>query len=345
MPYGYSAVFNLRDDNIFEFEVPYVSQVPYVPFSSSIGSLAMYLIDKLQAPSMVSSTISFMVEVCGGDDFEVANPTGVLYPAHVKGVTLQSGKWLSCTNDEMAQHTIGEHINSFKQLIAIPKSSGVYGPTEGQNQGLIFDIPPWYYQPMPSDALPGPASHLSESFGYGGNIATCYAFVKGGTDFHAYVNKYDDTAIGHREGRILVSQNPTAFSLGNGDRSPACGGDSSMPTVKSINGIIHTRLPAYQAFSRYPSSIVNGAVSPGLTWSPNGVRQLTTGNSGFSMYRPASIYRVFADAGGVRGIYQLARSAADDAAMAHYMGPPPLCLLNNNTTGGYDPDSAFFSVA
>lgn len=339
-PFGYSAVFNLRDSNVFEFEVPYVCPVPYLPFGASTGSLAMYIVDKLQAPSMVASSVGFLVEVCGGDDFELANPIGPRYPAHCKGTTLQSGKWLSNAPDEIDQYTIGEKINSFKQLIAMPKSTLLL---DNAIDSINSDIQPWYYQPVPSVFVPSTTQHLTESFGYGGNIATCYAYAKGGTDFHCYIGNLGDST-GSPDARIAVVQNPVAMSLSTSTRSPACGSQSSLSLVQAGTGAMHVRLPAYQRYSRMLSHIVNDVLPSGQAWGIKGVTELTSFNSTFNSLRPSALYRVFAECGPGNVAITVSRSASDDAALAHYMGPPPLKLLASNDVGLYDPDSFFFSA-
>jgi hypothetical protein len=67
-PFAYSAIFDLKDGNVFEFEVPYISRTPYSNIGTSIGSLVMYVVNPLVAPSVVSDTIDVLVEVAGMPD-------------------------------------------------------------------------------------------------------------------------------------------------------------------------------------------------------------------------------------------------------------------------------------
>lgn len=186
-PFGVSAIYDLRDGNVFEFTVPYVNNNPFVAFTSHVGALAMYVVNPLQVSSVVSSTINCMVEVCGDTDFEFANPRTPIWPIQPNPtLTFQSGKVLGGAVDDLCEHTMGECLTSVKQLIGIPKVTAIT-TTAGTKYNLI--IPPWFYQPTPSVLTPAPTAHLTESFGYGGNIASCYTFVKGSTDFHAYMNQ------------------------------------------------------------------------------------------------------------------------------------------------------------
>lgn len=328
-PFGYSTILNLRDGNVFEFEVPYISSFPYTPFSSFTGTLAMYIVDPLQAPAVVSSTINVLVEVKAGSDFEFAIPRTPLYPAHVGGtITLQSAKRLATSAETLSQHTVGESINSVKQLISIPK---VTFANVTSASGLATTIPPWFYQPRPSFLVPAPTTHITESFSFGGNIATCYAFVKGGTDYHIY----DYLNIG-----AAISARPvsTTGTLPTVNQSPALWPpESNNPRVtNSSTGALHLRLPAYQGAVRLPASVLNGVASTGSSWGPNGFNNPSTP---FNRFGPMTMYRVTI-ASSNNGLMQFSRAAADDAGLAHYMGPPPLLLLSTNTAGAaYDVDT------
>lgn len=332
-PFAYSKIFNLRDDSVLEFEVPYVSSAPYLTFPNSSGSIFMYVVDALQSPAMVANSINVVVEVCAGSDFELANPIGPRYPVHPAGtVKVQSGKMLSGAPDAISEFTIGESIQSLKQLIAIPKIT----PFLKTINSNFCDIPPWFYQPSPSVLVPAPASHLTESFGYGGNIASCYAFVKGGTDFHAYICNDDSTTS--NDCRIVVSQGVPNMSIGNASKSPANGTDSSMPMVVSHQKSIHVRLPAYQHVVRFCSYILNSVTANGSAWGINGTQTITPS---FDQDAPQTLYRFYGDCGGASTMGMVSRAASDDAACGFYLGPPPLLLLNNNGAGLYDPDNYF----
>lgn len=332
-PFGYSKIFNLRDDSVLEFEVPYVHSAPYLSFPNLSGSVYLYVVDALQAPSMVSSSISVLVEVCAGDDFELADPIGPRYPVHPNGtIKFQAGKYLSNAPDGISEYTIGESIASYKQLISIPKIT----PFLKSVNTVRADISPWFYQPIPSVLTPAPAVNLTESFGYGGNIAACYAFVKGGTDFHVYIS--NDDAISSTDHRIVVSQGVPAMSIGANWKSPAVGTDSSMPMVVSHQKSLHVRLPAYQHVVRFASYILNSIVPTGSAWGINGTQLLTPF---YNQDAPQVLYRFFADSGGANTLGMVSRSASDDASCGYYLGPPPLLLLSNNDDGLYDPDNYF----
>lgn len=322
-PFGYSAIFNLRDGNVFEFEVPYISPAAQTSFFNASGAIVMYVVDALQAPSVVSNSVGILVEVCGGDDFELSDPKSPLWPAQTLATpTLQSGRYLGNAPENVSEYTVGEAITSVKQLISIPKASPF-----ALNAGFYqFLIPSWFYQPKPITSLPAPTFHLLESFSFGGNIASCYAFVKGGTDFHFYSN----TAL------VSLYQYANAQGYYGTERSAASAPNSNTPYAVSSGNGLHARLPAYQHCLRYPSQIINYYAGLGSSWAMNDVKIPTPA---YNPDAPQTQYALSIVAGGsFSNVYS--RSAADDASCAHFMGPPPLLLLNNDAPGErYDPDS------
>lgn len=329
-PFGYSAIFNFRDGNVFEFVVPYTSPRPFTGFSGYTGGLVMYVVDALQAPSVVSSTIHCMVEVCAGDDFELANVRSVGYPSQPNPtLTLQSGKILGGAPEDICEHTVGECITSLKQLIAIPKVTSITGAA---NTKYSFTIQPWFYQPRPSLLIPAPTTNLTESFGFGGNISKCYTYVKGGTDFHAYLNQANTTG----KSWISVAQISNTQTLTT-TQSPAQVPFSSNPRIiNSKNGSLHARLPAFQQQLRFNSSCLDTIVTSTNAWGLKG-----TNNPTFTWNptNPTALYSATMWSNAVTQIV-VTRAAADDAAMAMYIGPPPLLLLSSNTAATlYDVDS------
>lgn len=330
-PFGYSAIFNLRDGNVFEFEVPYISPKPYATFSGYTGVLSMHVVDALQAPSVVSSTVHCMVEVCGGDDFELANPRTILYPTmNTPTPTLQSGKLLSNAPDGLSEYTVGEAITSVKQLISIPKCTPFALAANSKTQAVI---PPWFYQPRPSVAMPAPTAHLTESFGFGGNIASCYTFVRGGTDVHVYTMQ--SNAAGNSW--ISIAQNSYQGNYTYNFQGPGVNLFSNNPRViNSGVGAVHARLPAYQTMVRYFSHCLNSVSGYGTAWGIKGTQSPFVGYDGVI---PTALYNLNIWSNAATNA-MMSRSASDDAALALYIGPPALLLLSTNSNSvPYDVDS------
>lgn len=329
-PFGYSAIFDLKDGNVFEYTVPYVSPSPFINWGNSIGNLAMHIVNPVQSSAVVSGSISVLVEVCGAEDFEVADVRSPVYPPNVTGViTVQSGGKL--IKQDPCELTIGECVASLRTLISIPHYESI---ARAASAALRYAIPPWYYQPRLPSALLAPTVFPANVFSHGGCIASCFAYVRGGTDVHAY-NTTNSTSL------ITVSQ----YSRAGGNpievlsRTPRQHPSSSMPRIMSNEGQVHVRLPAYQKVARMVSHMYNSVAAAGASWALNDVANPTLSTISFvdSPNSIASMYHVASDATTVF----VSRAAADDASCAMYMGPPPAGLLVSNTASFYyDPDSS-----
>ena len=321
-PFGYSAVFDLKDGNVFEFKVPYVSPIPYATLATTTGALAMYVVNPLIASSVVSTSVSVIVEVAGDSDYELANPAGVMFSVHNGGtIRLNAGRVLSEAPEAINQLTMGESITSVKQLISIPNSFW----TVLSATPLSVLIPPWFYQPTPSLAVPAAGKPPIRSFSYGGNWASCYSFLKGGTDFHFYSNDYN--AI------LSVFQNPNPAGLKPTTGTPDNRSPGAVPTLFTARGSVHGRLPGFFPTARVFAWAANFLTGPGGTWGGN-------------PYIPASVVNLFV---GLQALFaftitpttgtanlQYNTNAADDAQLAMYIGPPPVFLPATSTVGDYD---------
>lgn len=328
-PFGYSAVFNLRDGNVFEFEVPYVSPFSFTPFLSNTGVISMHVVDALQAASVISTNIGVLVEVKAGDDFEFANVRTALYPPHSLGTPVfQGGRILSNTTADVSELTVGESVMSLKQLISIPKVTPASLAASTKYQ---FLIPPWFYQPRPSVLTPAPTTHLRESFGFGGMIASAYAFVRGGTDFHVYPAQDSATGL-----YVTVREASAFLARNTPNQQPGQQPFSNNPLVLNTQGSLHTRLPAYQTLVRHFSSCLNSTVSTGSSWSFNGTRLPAIPFDRFSF--PSIFIGTISSTAATNAF--ISRNAADDAQAGAYLGPPPLLLLSTNTAATlYDLES------
>lgn len=330
-PDSYSVIFDLRDSNVFEFEVPFLAENPFYPFTGYNGSISLTLVDTLKASSVVSNTVDFLVEVCAAPGFELALPVGPLYPAHPTGAPrLQSGKLLSVYEDDISQHTVGESIGSLKQLIMIPKVS-VTGTVPVSTTSSVT-ILPWWYQPTPSVLTPGPIAHQNEAFGFAGNVASCYAFVKGSTDAHAYVLDSSSTAVTlwSQVSQIYNNTTTTGPNRTSTANAPRVFASQSTP--------LHVRFPAYQNGRRFWSFFNNT-----LTWVcsfGNADANPTLPFSTLIPTHPVTVGKLFCNNTGTTASAKIVitRCAGDDAFAGHYMGPPPLLLTSTLVAAG-DPDS------
>lgn len=330
-PFGISTVFNLRDGNVFEFEVPYMSDRPFTNFTGSTGSIAMYVVDALQAPNMVASSIDVLVEVMAMDDFEFANPRTPLYASNSMAVnstiTFQSGKVLSQSKDNHVEFTMGESISSVKQLIGIPKFSKL---TFTQNQASNYLIPPWYYSPRPSLLLPSPSTNLPEALSIPGMVSQAFVFCKGSTDLHVYSDRRDGFIASLRQ----VSNTGTGTSA-NPVSAVTGPNSSNIRVITGSNGALHARLPAYQQLIRFLTHSLDAATSPGTSWGLRGTQYPAIVHDDTENQ---SFYKLRVKTSNVASTVYVSRCAGDDAALCQYIGPVPLLLLSAATSLAYDND-------
>lgn len=336
-PFGYSKLFDLRDSNVFEFDVPYISAKPYNSFFGDIGSLVMYVQDPLIAPATVPSSVPFCVEVKAMPDFEVAIPVSPAYPpvtiadATTSNVRYQSGKLVSMSRQQDSQLCIGEKMLSVKQMISVPKVS--YGGTILANTVDSMTLMPWWYGPMYNFTTPANAPFLREMFGFGFYFSQAYTFVKGGTDYHFYPGNSSMAGT-----MITVSQISPTPGMPAGAGFPNNTPFSSNARVFQDNMTVgtHVRLPAYQKYARYLSSVL-GTLSwyPALN-DPNSTVQIPYTRDGPLVQYTANVINFSTGTTQLR----ISRNAADDAGLGMYIGPPILGLLPpNNPNGAYDLDS------
>lgn len=365
---GFNIVFNLKESNVCEFVVPYVSDMPYNNFFNPIGMLSAYVVDPLKVSGVVSTTVPMLVEVAGAEDFEVANYLGPWWP-HV-GVAatvdpysqaalsdepllespfsfedvspfeslpvLQSGCEVidSLTPPSIVQNTIGEMIRSLKQLIMIPHTSERTAGSISQAASLQWLVQPWHWFPAYNTAIP--SSWSTGTFAISGQIASCYAFVRGGTDVHIYAG--DANQGSPYPVTFNVRQVQSINGLNTVTANARDGTASSNPIVYAGNtGVLHLRLPAFQNVTRIVSGILSYIQDWGCTRSDLGV---TTGLVGVF---PTTFYEVSADF----MTYSSLKSnicAADDAYCHTYMGPTPFGLRGAGATGIYDVDAVYRDV-
>lgn len=316
-PYGYSKIMDLRDGNVFEFEVPYMSSEPYVTFCSSIGGISIVCIDPLLDNPSVCSSIPFLVEVCGSN-FELADFAGPWFSSIPQGVIReQSGEVvMGPTVNNASSLTIGEKIMSAKQMIQAPSwYLGAF--SQGTNKWLVY---PWYYSKTTSyfnlvNATPLPANLFISGNTTCASLAKLYAFVRGGTDHHIY--PLQSTGVS-----VVFDQCPyeSAFEYGSSSMDTAFRqGTGSTPKVVSVGDTpLHVRSPAFQNRLRLRSTVLDSFSLPVI-----GENTFVDGTN-----IRGHVDRVTINSALDNQPFWYSKAASDDATMAQYMGPTPLALYN-----------------
>jgi hypothetical protein len=123
--YLYRQIVDIRETSEFEVCVPFVFPEVYADVNSVLGSLNLTVLDALTAPNTVTQSITFLVEVAGGDDIEYAFPTSPELLAYLPAV-VQSGYTVTpcytfgTTPTDLsvtpASISIGEQVHSLRQL-------------------------------------------------------------------------------------------------------------------------------------------------------------------------------------------------------------------------------------
>lgn len=316
VPFGYSAIFDLRDNNVFTFTVPYYSILGFTDFWSYTGSLVMKVFDPLMASPVTSPNIQCLVEVRAGDGFEFAMPQTLKYvpAAHNATPVYQSGV-VKTIKPDMAEQAVGEVFTSVKQLISIPSviTPGTdYFLSQGISAlgGIFLGIKPWFKRPPPpAGALPNTTVYNTldpKSFNNGAYATNAYLYVRGGTDVH--INAVSPTPFTFCAFQILTENTATLIDRVFANAQAWLTGYSA-----------HFRFPGYQYAARtsvanVPPAAPISAIGPSISFVADqyacGVKVMNTSSNAAA--------------------YQTRICAADDAMLGHYIGPVYLALANGD---------------
>ena len=72
------TIVDIKDTDEFQVTIPYVSVKPWTESYDLTGRLMVHIVNSLNAPTTVSSTIVMLVELAGGPDFSVASPKNIM---------------------------------------------------------------------------------------------------------------------------------------------------------------------------------------------------------------------------------------------------------------------------
>lgn len=196
--YVHREIIDLREANEITIEIPFLSALPYAlsdwtKYGSGTGSWTIYVVDKLVAPATVSSSISIIVEMAAGPDFEFAVPTasnwtpamqatpqsGLDTPNSVCEITsakaIGSSSTLNNDGHMNAATCIGEKISSVRSMLKIftPITRSLTGQTPGSYVNMVpYALPYAYLSTVPEQTTQAPD--------FLGTIHSMYAFSTGG---------------------------------------------------------------------------------------------------------------------------------------------------------------------
>lgn len=139
--YLHRDIIDIREHSEFSITIPWCRPEQYLSSFDNNGTLVVYIFDKLVAPDNVPSTITLIVERCGGPDIEFAGNYSNM-PLIMSGdFTIQSSNPFSTKSDctilakpigttsvpkfqlDTSRLCIGERILNFRQVLK--KASGI----------------------------------------------------------------------------------------------------------------------------------------------------------------------------------------------------------------------------
>jgi len=114
--YLHRSIVDIREADEFEIVIPYTNMLQYTPRISSVGNVGFYVLDPLIAPSTVPQSMSVIMELAGGPDFELARPSLTVEP--YTPVVSQGGDTYGEVQQSLdhAKICMGEKIESLRQL-------------------------------------------------------------------------------------------------------------------------------------------------------------------------------------------------------------------------------------
>lgn len=221
-----SMVWDLREGNSIDFEVPFICNQSYLNFNQNFGTFFMCAIDVMQAPATVSQTVDFIVEVAGMSDFEFAVPIEPSFPvAPIDTLYFaQSGSIPKSQKNMPSTDCIGEHLLSVKQIIARSNFMAVLSTSGSFAQNIKAVFPSW----LPNATAPTTLSNVR--YDYLSYFQGWFGMQRGGYVIHALSNSSNNILSG---GIITNAANTT-----------------TAPVFMENSGALHIKSPYYSRTSR-----------------------------------------------------------------------------------------------
>lgn len=345
--YVHRNIVDISSGEEFTYELPFTSQYPYLMTTTLdstglYGSFQVIVLNALQAPSTVSSSVSFIVETAMGPGSEWFCPTtssfNIDYLPSVQVIIprsagepsappsgpksfinqAQSGETgglttISTLSDskvvgpqiETSQLCVGEKIMSLRQLIKYPANLATSFITNIVTSNAEGITPPVYYRPFCMGATSTTGTSSVRTRDLLGIIAPYFRFSRGSMRVRCSYSGSEAANTVATPQIISTAYNTTGPGMFGADPIPAnitWGGD-----ISNIDTITKVLLPAWQNVPLVPLSYVNAATAAnqGLAYRTTALRQ-----SGFGFPGSSTVY------------FNYARQPADDYELLYFVGPP-----------------------
>ncbi len=213
--YSMREIVDLSNCSSIELELPYLLADNYVPVNIPSGRLSVKVLNPLRAPGTCEQSIKMIIEMCGGDDFELQVPTAAtplipFYPQMETG-TISENKVVAASrldecgpyNVERSKFCIGDHFTSVKQILS--RNNRILA-TAAAGAG-VAQINPWFSSITTIDIGTGALTGAT----YGGDIVSyifcMYGYFRGDARFVFY-----QTASNNLEVAVKAVATPCAFT-------------------------------------------------------------------------------------------------------------------------------------
>lgn len=254
-----SAIWDVKSATTMEFDIPYVSAIPYNSVDTPTGVWFVRILEPLVAPASVAPTVDILVTARAGSDFELAVPSTSpmwlpLAPALVNSAVLdgsgvvvaQSGK--DEKTDIPMQICVGERIASLKSLALM---GGVLQTVVSSVETTLVN---WSFLVAPTVTFgTWTAAGTNGIQLYGSlpnplvSIAWMYAYGSGGIEYEVTSDK--KYLVYLNDESLTVPQSVDAIQAGGGQMGQVvCPADTPNVTVKQ---------PYYARFRKVPLSLLD----------------------------------------------------------------------------------------
>lgn len=259
-------IIDIREHNEVELIIPFIHDTMWASYTDLIGTLRISVVDRLVAPDTVSPSVSYLVEVCGGDDFDVAVPSNALdwiplgivpqsgLPTNVDKIVASDIGNSSVTGDYFSASAlaIGDHVTNFRALLKrfhpISPSNVALASTEKLNRKVLR-----FYGDSVNvlSATPSTDHILPDKFS---TIASCYSIYRGGYVIRDVIDTgLVETVAGRQSPAMVVAgltESPNDYTNPCLTATTGVITNNALPKVYqdiSLNPVVTLEIPQYSS--------------------------------------------------------------------------------------------------
>jgi hypothetical protein len=321
------VIVDIREHSELEIVVPFISNAQYLKYDESFGTMKISVIDPLIAPATVANSVTILIELAAGPDFEVSQPGQCMTPT---AVVPQSG----LNECSLYSTTIGSSTINMNPVLA---SSVAAGDKVSSYRALVKRYMPYRWSvatdgavalwnnfsiSIIADALPIKGSDAITNYIEGDlytMVASCYAIAGGGIRVRDVIST----------NRLTLKESPVQAVYHNSSGNVISGSALllGVPSMKPIvvqeskhNAVISVELPQYSKYvGKATSDLFATSVFPynagGLTASGNDLA--------ISFVLPANSGPILATTSNTT-LHSLYRAGADDTNFYGFVSIPPM---------------------